>query len=78
MNSSKTSNRCSWRRGRSNRSTPVTRKGDWRGTKSVFARDGVQLYSSLLDVKSDMLDPDIPKKLLQQSVASALGIKPTE
>ena len=32
----------------------------------------------LLNAKSDMLDPDIPKKLPQQPVASALGIEPME
>ena len=33
---------------------------------------------SLLNYKSDMLDPDIPKRLPQHPVASALGIEPTE
>ena len=33
----------------------------------------VQFFRSLLNSKSDMLDPDIPKRLLQQPVASALG-----
>ena len=33
---------------------------------------------ALLNSKSDMLDPDIPKRLPQQPVASALGIEPTE
>ena len=32
----------------------------------------------VLNSKSDMLDPDIPKRLPQQAVASALGIEPTE
>ena len=30
------------------------------------------------NAKSDVLDPDIPKRLPQQPVASALGIEPTE
>ena len=34
--------------------------------------------NSLLNSKSDMLDPDIPKRLPQQRVASAFGIEPTE
>ena len=35
-------------------------------------------FRSLLNAKSDMLDPDIPKRLPQHPVTSALGIKPTE
>ena len=35
-------------------------------------------FHSLLNSKSDMLDPDIPKRLPQHPVASALGIKPAE
>ena len=38
----------------------------------------VQFYRSLLNAKSDILDPDIPKGLPQQPIASALGIEPTE
>ena len=38
----------------------------------------VRLFRSLLKFKSDMLDPDIPKRLPQHPVASALGIEPTE
>ena len=38
----------------------------------------VRFFRSLLNFKSDMLDPDIPKRLPQQPVASALGIEPTE
>ena len=38
----------------------------------------VRFFRSLLNAKSDMLDPDIPKKLPQHPVASALGIEPTE
>ena len=32
----------------------------------------------LLNAKSNMLDPDIPKRLPPQPVASALGIEPSE
>ena len=38
----------------------------------------VRFFRSLLNSKSDMLDPDTPKRLPQQPVASALGIEPTE
>ena len=38
----------------------------------------VRCFRSLLNSKSDMLNPDIPKRLPQQPVASALGIEPTE
>ena len=38
----------------------------------------VRFFRLLLNSKSDMLDPDIPKRLPQQPVASALGIEPTE
>ena len=38
----------------------------------------VRFFRSLLISKSDMLDPDIPKRLPQQPVACALGIEPTE
>ena len=38
----------------------------------------VRFFRSLLNSKSDMLDYDIPRRLPQQPVASALGIEPTE
>ena len=38
----------------------------------------MRFFRSLLNSYSDMLDPDIPKRLPQQPVASALGIEPTE
>ena len=38
----------------------------------------VRFFRSLLNSKSDMLDPEIPKRLPQHPVASALGIEPTE
>ena len=37
-----------------------------------------RFFRSLLNSKSDMLDPDIPKRLPQQPVANALGIESTE
>ena len=47
---------------------------DKRRIRERWAR----FFRSLLNSKSDMLDPDIPKRLPQQPVASALGIEPTE
>ena len=38
----------------------------------------VRFFRSLLNSKSDTLDADIPKRLPQHPVASALGIEPTE
>ena len=38
----------------------------------------LRFFRSLLNSKSDMLGPDIPTRLPQQPVASALGIEPTE
>ena len=38
----------------------------------------VKLFRSLLNSKSDVIDADIPKRLPQHPVASALGIEPTE
>ena len=38
----------------------------------------VRFFRSLLNSKSDMLDADIPKRLPQHPIASALGIEPTE
>ena len=38
----------------------------------------VRFFRSLLNSKSDMLDPDIPKRLPQHPVVVALGIEPTE
>ena len=35
-------------------------------------------FHSLLNAKSDILDPDIPKGLPQQPVASALKVEPTK
>ena len=37
----------------------------------------VRFFRSLLNVKSNMLDPNIPKRLPQHPVASALRIEPT-
>ena len=38
----------------------------------------VRFFRWLLNAKSDILNPDIPKRLPQHPVASALGIEPTE
>ena len=77
---SKTSNRCNWRRQRRwNHSASVTRKGYCCATKKGRIRERwVRFFRSLLNSKSDMIDADIPKRLPQHPVASALGIEPTE
>ena len=74
------SNRRSWRRRRrSNHSESVTREGGrLLRDKGHFRGRWVRFFCSLLNSKSDMLDPDIPKRLPQQPVASALGINATE
>ena len=46
--------------------------------KGCIRERWVRLFRSLLNSKSDMLDPDIPKRPPQHLVASALGIEPTE
>ena len=46
--------------------------------KACIRERWVRFFRSLLNAKSDMLDPDIPKRLPQHPVASALGIEPTE
>ena len=38
----------------------------------------VRFFRSQLNAKSDMLDPDIPMRLSQQPVPSALGVEPTK
>ena len=38
----------------------------------------MRFFPSLLNSKSVMLDPDIPKRLPQHPVANALGIEATE
>ena len=38
----------------------------------------MQFFRSLLNTKSDTLDPDTPKRLPQQPVMSALRVEPTE
>ena len=46
--------------------------------KGRIRKRWVRFFRSLLNSKSDMLDPDIPNRLPQHPVANALGIKPTE
>ena len=46
--------------------------------KGCIRERWVRFFRSLLNSKSDMLDPDIPKRLPQHPGASALGIEPTE
>ena len=77
--SSKTSNRCNWRRRRrSNHSTSVTREGDPLSDIGRIRERWARFFRLLPNSKSDMLDPDIPKRLPQQPIASALAIEPTE
>ena len=52
--------------------------GRLRRDKGRIRKRWVRFVRSLLNSKSDMLDPDIPKRLPQQPVAGALGIEPTE
>ena len=44
--------------------------------KGRIRKRWVRCFRSLLNSKSDMLDPDVSKRLPQQLVASALGIEP--
>ena len=46
--------------------------------KGRIRKRWVRFFRSLLNAKSDMLDPDISKRLPQHPVASALGSEPTE
>ena len=46
--------------------------------KGCIRQRWVRFFRSLLNAKSHMLYPDIPKRLPQHPVASALGIEPTE
>ena len=82
---SKTSNRCSWRRQRKLEETKKVESQCVRDEEGRLLRDKgrirerwVRFFRSLLNSRSDMLDPDIPTRLPQHSVASALGIEPTE
>ena len=56
------------------------RDEEWRlfRDKGRIRERWVRFFRSLLNAKSDMLDPDIPKRLPQHPVASTLGIEPTE
>ena len=47
---------------------------DKRRIRKRWAR----FFRSLLNAKSDMIDPDIPKRLARQPVTSAIGTEPTE
>ena len=46
--------------------------------KGCIRERWVRFFRSLLNSNLDMLDADIPKRIPQHSVASALGIEPTE
>ena len=62
---------------KSNHSASVTGGRLLRDKGRIHER-WVRFIRSLLNSKSDMLDPDIPKRLPRQPVANALGIEPTE
>ena len=53
-------------------------KGGLLRDKGCIREIWVRFFHSLLNTKSDMLDPDIPKILPQEPIASALGIEPSE
>ena len=44
----------------------------------LFHEGWLRFFRSWLNAKSDVLDPDITKKLPQEPVASMLGTEPTE
>ena len=46
--------------------------------KGAVRERWVRFFGSLLSPKSDIRDSDIPKRLPQQPVASALGTEPTD
>ena len=46
--------------------------------KGRIRERGVRFLRSLPNAKSDMIDPDIPKRLPQQPVVSAFGVELTE
>ena len=53
-------------------------KGRLLHNKGRISERWVQLFRSLLNAKSDVLDPDIPRRLPQHPVASVLESEPTE
>ena len=53
-------------------------KGRLLRDKGRIREGWVRFFRSLLNAKSDVLDPDIPKRLPQHPVASALGIEFTK
>ena len=77
--SSKTLNRCNWRRQRRwNLQCIRDEEGRLLRDKGRIRERWVRFFRSLLNSKSDMIDADIPKRLPQHPLASALGIEPTE
>ena len=78
--SSKTPNRCNWRRQRRWISQCILRDEEGRllRDKGSIRERWVRFFRSLLNSKSDMIDADIPKRLPHHPVASTLGIEPTE
>ena len=69
MDSSKTSE---------GRITVRLREGRLLSDKERIRERWVRFIRSLLKAKADMLDPDVPKRLLQEPVARALGVEPME
>ena len=80
MGSSKISDRCSWVEEDKNVEPQYVHDEegrpllDQRCTRETWVR----FFRSLLNANSDMLDLDVPKRLPQQPVASALGTEPME
>ena len=78
MDSSKTSNRCSWRRRRrSNHSASVTREGDCCATKGVSARGGCDSSVRCGTLNSTCSIP-AHRRGCRSNQSRALGIEPTE
>ena len=46
--------------------------------KGLISEWWMRFFRTLLNAKSNMFDPDIPKRLPQHPVVCALGIEPTE
>ena len=80
MDSSRTSNRCSWRRRRrSNHNVSVPRETAAR--QSAYPREMGAILPPAAERQiqhARSRHPDIPKRLPQRPVASTLGIEPTE
>ena len=78
--SSKTSKQCRQQEETKKVRTQCVRDEEGRllSDKGRIRKRWVRFYRSLLNAKSNMLDHDIPKRLPQHPVSSALGIEPKE